>query len=113
MSALATIPANNSVIEITCVSEAEQMRRIDEAIARRAYELFEKHGCAPWHELENWRQAESEISCRGCFGLTSSEDSVLAECNLASFEKGTIGGLGGAAAVDDFWKAHAQQSGTL
>ncbi|HEV8540098.1 MAG TPA: DUF2934 domain-containing protein, partial [Nitrospiraceae bacterium] len=27
-------------------------------VARKAYELFERRGCAPGHDLEDWVQAE-------------------------------------------------------
>jgi len=38
----------------------EQARREQAAVARRAYEIFESRGSASWHELEDWREAESE-----------------------------------------------------
>ena len=34
---------------------------ITEAITARAYELFEKRGCAPGHEWEDWLHAEAEF----------------------------------------------------
>jgi hypothetical protein len=33
-----------------------------EAIARRAYELFERRGRVPGHELEDWLVAEAELT---------------------------------------------------
>jgi len=72
------------------VSAAEQRRRIDQAIARRAYEIFESRGAAGGHELEDWRQAESYVRCRLCFGLTTSIDSVLVGCDSGSFEKDSL-----------------------
>lgn len=38
-----------------------RMRELHGAIARRAYELFERRGCLHSHDLEDWLQAESEI----------------------------------------------------
>jgi hypothetical protein len=35
-----------------------------EAIARRAYELFEARGGVPGHELEDWLRAEAELAQR-------------------------------------------------
>ncbi len=32
-----------------------------EAVARRAFEIFEHRGCAPGHHEEDWLQAESEL----------------------------------------------------
>src|SRR5262249_20683060 len=83
-------PSKTNTITVTEVSAAEQRRRIDQAIARRAYEIFESRGAAGWHELEDWRRADSEVPCSLCFGLTTSIDSVLVSCDTGSFEKGSI-----------------------
>jgi Protein of unknown function (DUF2934) len=34
---------------------------LDEEIRRRAYELWEQHGCEPGHDKEHWLVAEREI----------------------------------------------------
>ena len=34
-------------------------------VARRAYELYQARGGEPGHELEDWLQAEGEISKQG------------------------------------------------
>jgi hypothetical protein len=49
--------------EVTlAISDAnEQMRRVQAAVARRAYAIFESRGSGSWHELEDWRQAQSEL----------------------------------------------------
>ena len=77
-------------IRIAAVVAEEQTRRIDAAIARRAYEIFEERGGMGWHELEDWRKAEAELDCRSCVGLTSSETAVLVGCNTAGFAEGSI-----------------------
>jgi hypothetical protein len=33
----------------------------EEIIRRRAYELFESHGCQHGRDMEDWLQAESEV----------------------------------------------------
>ncbi len=46
------------------VSAEELQRRsaeLAEAVARRAYEIFEHRGCAPGHHEDDWLQAESEL----------------------------------------------------
>ena len=53
---------------VVAVPASEQTRRVAEAVARRAYEIFESRGSAPWHELEDWRQAESELVRPRCSG---------------------------------------------
>ena len=89
MNAQATALAENTVT-VTRVSSAEQARRIDEAIAHRAYEIFERRGGLGWHELEDWRQAEAEIRSKLCIGVTSSDDALGVSCDIAGFEMGTV-----------------------
>lgn len=48
-------------VKIIAVDSSEQTRRVQEAVARRAYEIFERRGSASSHELEDWRQAEAEL----------------------------------------------------
>ena len=36
-----------------------------DAIAKRAYELYLQRGSVPGHELDDWLQAEAELSQRG------------------------------------------------
>ncbi len=43
-------------------SAAHQTPNIEEKIRGRAYELFEARGAEVGHELEDWLQAEGEIS---------------------------------------------------
>lgn len=75
----------------TCeVNTAEQRRRIDQAIARRANEIFERRGATGWHELEDWRQAESQVRSNFCFGLTTSIDTVLVAFNAGNFETDSV-----------------------
>lgn len=81
---------SQSTIRTSEVNAAEQRRRIDQAIARRANEIFEGRGATGWHELEDWRQAESEVQSNFCFGLTTSIDAVLVAFNAASFETESI-----------------------
>lgn len=79
-----------NTIRITVVNSVGQARRVDEAIARRAYEIFERRGGPGWHELEDWRTAESEIRSKLFIGLTSSEDSLLVSCNIGRFEEDSV-----------------------
>lgn len=81
---------NENTIRTSEVTAAEQRRRIDQAIARRANEIFESRGATGRHELEDWRQAESEVRSNFCFGLTTSIDAVLVAFNASSFETGSL-----------------------
>jgi HSP20 family molecular chaperone IbpA len=77
-------------ITILPVAPEEQNRRIDAAIAQRAYEIFEKRGGMSWHELEDWRQVEAETRSRVCIGLTTRDHAVVIGTDMAQFQPGTI-----------------------
>jgi HSP20 family molecular chaperone IbpA len=59
----------------------ERWAKMKEAIARRAYELFERRGCVHGHDLDDWLQAESELLPRfpHTVAQTASEFIVFAE----------------------------------
>jgi hypothetical protein len=76
--------------KVVAVNANEQTRRVQEAIARRAYEIFDSRGSASWHELEDWRQAESELLRPRCSGQMSLNDSLWIGADAAIFEEGTI-----------------------
>jgi hypothetical protein len=64
---------NNWVIAV--VSRKEQHQEIIlSAIAKRAYELFERRGCAHGFDLEDWITAENECLQNDCSGNTSQFD---------------------------------------
>jgi hypothetical protein len=41
---------------------AQQPTITEAAIARRAYDLYLARGCEPGHDVEDWLQAERELS---------------------------------------------------
>ena len=45
-------------------TEKEEDASLRETVQKRAYELFLKRGKQPGHELEDWLQAEREISSK-------------------------------------------------
>jgi hypothetical protein len=89
MSVIRPVPAA-ATVRITSVNAVEQARRIDEAIARRAYEIFERRGGTGWHELEDWRHAESQVRSKLCFSLSSADNSLRVGFDVARFEEGTV-----------------------
>jgi hypothetical protein len=82
-------PRQDSIV-IVPVSAEEQNRRVNAAIARRAYQIFEKRGGMGWHELEDWTSAESEIRRPDCVGLTSRDHVIVIDVDLAHLEPGTV-----------------------
>src|SRR6202521_5951568 len=77
-------------VKVIAVNASEQTRRVQEAVARRAYEIFEIRGSASWHELEDWRQAESELVRPRCSGQMSLNDALWMGADAGIFEEGTI-----------------------
>lgn len=89
MNAIQQGPAARSV-RIFSIDAGEQTRRVEEAIARRAYQIFERRGGMGRHELEDWRQAESEVRSKLCFSLSSSDDALFVGFDVARFEQGSV-----------------------
>lgn len=75
--------------KIVTVDAHEQARRVQEAVARRAYQIFESRGSASWHELEDWRQAEAELVSPLCCGQMTLGDNLWIGTNAAAFQEGT------------------------
>lgn len=76
-------------LNIVAVEADEQARRIHEAVARRAFEIFEKRGTGS-HELEDWRQAESALLRPICIGRMAIDDSFWVSADATNFQEGTI-----------------------
>lgn len=76
--------------KIVAVDANEQARRVQEAVARRAYQIFERRGSASWHELEDWREAEAELVRPCCSGRMNVDGTLWMGTDAAVFERGTI-----------------------
>jgi hypothetical protein len=77
-------------VKIAAVDANEQTQRVHEAVARRAFEIFESRGSASWHDLEDWRQAEAELVRPSCFGRMSVDGTLWMGIDATDFEEGTI-----------------------
>ena len=53
----------------------ETATRNDEAIAKRAYELYLQRGSLPGHELDDWLAAEAELS--GAAAIASAREAPV------------------------------------
>jgi Protein of unknown function (DUF2934) len=80
----------NERVKLAIIDSDEQTRRIQQAVARRAYAIFESRGSASWHELEDWHQAKHELVRSLCCGRMIVGDSLWVGADAAVFEKGTI-----------------------
>jgi|HubBroStandDraft_6_1064221.scaffolds.fasta_scaffold729126_2 hypothetical protein len=83
-------PPRETTIPVITVSAEEQTRRVEAAIAKRAYQIFEKHEGIGWHELEDWRQAESELHGDLCCSKTTEDHTFVVGTDPGGFAPGTL-----------------------
>jgi len=61
----------------------QRKSEIQNLIARRAYEQFERRGRVPGHEIEDWEQAETELLIYPCrHDLRESADAIILRAEL-------------------------------
>ena len=63
-----------------------EMQPVQLAIARRAYELFEKRGGEHGHDWEDWFQAESELLRPVSVSMSESDDRISVRTNVLGFD---------------------------
>ena len=63
----------------------DQFSQINDAIARRAFELFESHGGSPGHEVEDWFRADSELLHPVPLNVTESNDRYIVWADVPGF----------------------------
>ena len=76
-------------LNIAVVGADEQERRIHAAVARRAFEIFQKRGTGA-HEQEDWRQAEAALLKPVCIGRMVVEGGLWVSVDASHFHEGTI-----------------------
>ena len=67
-----------------------EMQPLQLAIARRAFELFEKRGRAHGHDWEDWFRAESEFLCPVSIATSESEDRISIRANVLGFTENEL-----------------------
>jgi len=80
----------NERVKTAVVSAEEQMRRVHEAVARRAYQIFETHKGADSQESEDWVRAESEVLHPFCGGRMPINENLWLGTDPSIFKEGTI-----------------------
>ena len=66
-------------------SQFDKFRELDEAVACRAYELFESRGCEHGQDLADWLRAESEILQALRIKVIEGQDRLAVEAVIPSF----------------------------
>jgi hypothetical protein len=77
-------------VKVKLVDAPEQMSRIQSAVAQRAYEIFQRRGAIPGHDLEDWQQAEAELLNRASYGLITLDHVIEIGTDISWFEPGTV-----------------------
>ena len=77
-------------LKITLLNPIERDAKIHDAIAQRSFQICKKRNCAPGHQLEDWRRAESEtLHLLNC-GYLVLDDKIALSTDAACFEEGEI-----------------------
>jgi len=77
-------------INIVAMKPGEQETRLREAVARRAYQLFEGQGCSPGHAGEDWRRAELDLVRPLACGLLTRDDKISVSTDISVFDEGGV-----------------------
>jgi HSP20 family protein len=67
-----------------------EMRPVQLAIARRAFEIFEARGCEHGHAWEDWFRAESELLRPVSVSMSESEDRISVRASVPGFEENEL-----------------------
>jgi HSP20 family protein len=90
-SAVQRAPSQSGAIKVvepkTLTDRASQTF---EAIARRAFELFEKEGTPHGRDLEHWLKAESELLHPVAISVMESDDAVTVQAEVPGFSAGDL-----------------------
>jgi HSP20 family protein len=78
-----TKPESSKAIEPE--SQFDKLRQLEEAIACRAYELFESRGCAHGQDFTDWLRAESEILQPLPIKVSEYQDQFTVEAEVPGF----------------------------
>ena len=66
-------------------SLSARMKQVYEAVAKRAYELFECRSCQNGHDVEDWLRAEWELLCPVSLEIEESKDQLMVFAKIPGF----------------------------
>ena len=81
---------NGRNLKLTLVDPEEQINRIRDTIALRAFQICERRGCGAGRGREDWQRAESELLAPLNCGHVIQDDKIWSSTDAAYFEKGDI-----------------------
>jgi HSP20 family protein len=68
----------------------DRVNQMYQAIARRAFEIFECDGCLPGRDLENWLKAESEFLRPVSVNVKEADDALTVQAEVPGFSAGDL-----------------------
>jgi hypothetical protein len=71
------MPCKSHPIDVKIGNAVDCRKTISAAIAKRAYEIYQREGLRPGRELENWWLAEAELLQPLCCGALNTKDEVV------------------------------------
>jgi HSP20 family protein len=86
-TATAVQPVKTSAVTTPNESQrlVDRMEKVYDAIARRAFEIFDSNGGGNGHDVSNWLQAESELLHPLHLEITESEDALNVKAEVPGF----------------------------
>ena len=89
-AAVQSAPSRPPVKSGKMESVTEQIHRIHDAIARRAYELFEKNGRTDGNDVDHWLQAEKEFIFPVSLTLEENAGDIVVRASVPGFSAGEL-----------------------
>jgi len=68
----------------------DRMKETFDAVARRAFEIFERNGRRLGHELEDWFQAERDLLHPVCVDISETDSALTVELEVPGFTEKEI-----------------------
>jgi HSP20 family protein len=68
----------------------DRVNRMYEAIARRAFEIFESDACVPGRDVENWLKAEAEFLRPISVNVKEADDALTVQAEVPGFSAGDL-----------------------
>lgn len=89
-AAVQTAPSRPPVKTVKMESLMERITRLHDAIARRAYELFERDGRINGNDTQHWLEAEKEFLRPVKISVEESEKEVVVHAEVPGFAPGDL-----------------------
>ena len=81
---------NGRKLKISVVNPSEQTQRMRDAVARRAYQIYQNRGSRPGQEPQDWRRAESEVVKPLSCGFLTQDAKISLNSDASFFQEGEI-----------------------